>query len=85
MAAQPRIRVGLVGVGNWGRYGHLPALRLLPEYDIVAVSSRTLETASALAETFDIHTHSETSDNSQSIEKWIWSLCFLPRRNMRLS
>jgi predicted dehydrogenase len=49
-----KIRVGLVGVGNWGRYGHIPALKLLPEYEIVAVASRSLETASALAAQFEI-------------------------------
>jgi predicted dehydrogenase len=49
-----KIRVGLIGVGNWGRYGHIPALKLLPEYDIVAVASRSLETASMLAAQFEI-------------------------------
>lgn len=49
-----RIRVGLVGVGSWGRYGHIPALRLLPEYEIVAVSSRRPDTAAALALEFGI-------------------------------
>ncbi len=49
-----RIRVGLVGVGSWGRYGHIPALRLLPEYEIVAVSSRRPDTATALALEFGI-------------------------------
>jgi predicted dehydrogenase len=43
------IGVGLVGVGNWGRYGHIPALRLLPEYQIVAVSSRSAERAAQIA------------------------------------
>jgi len=33
-----KIRVGILGVGNWARYGHIPALRLLPQYEIVAVS-----------------------------------------------
>jgi predicted dehydrogenase len=54
MPEQKKIRVGLVGVGSWGRYGHIPALRLLPEYDIVAVASRSMDTASTLAKTFDI-------------------------------
>ena len=35
-----KIGVGLIGVGNWGRYGHIPVLRLLPNYEIVAVASR---------------------------------------------
>jgi predicted dehydrogenase len=48
------VRVGLVGVGNWARYGHIPALQLLPEYEIVAVSSRQRSTADEIAKTFDI-------------------------------
>ena len=54
MAEESKIRVGLVGVGNWARYGHIPALKLLPEYDIVAVSSRSLEKAEEIGRTFDI-------------------------------
>jgi predicted dehydrogenase len=54
MSKQKRIGVGLVGVGNWGRYGHIPALRLLPEYDIVAVSSRSRSTAQETANEFGI-------------------------------
>lgn len=49
-----RIGVGLVGVGNWGRYGHIPALRLLPEYEIVAVSSRSISKAKETATAFGI-------------------------------
>ena len=54
MSTNGKIRVGLVGVGSWGRYGHIPALRLLPEYEIVAVSSRSIKTASHLATEFGI-------------------------------
>ena len=54
MLKQKPIRVGLVGVGNWATYGHIPALRLLPEYEIVAVCSRSIEKATALAKQFDI-------------------------------
>lgn len=54
MAIKEKIRVGLVGVGSWGRYGHIPALRLLPEYEIVAVASRSLKTASKLATEYAI-------------------------------
>lgn len=49
-----KIRVGLVGVGSWGRYGHVPALRLLPGYEIVAVSSRRQQMAATLASEFGI-------------------------------
>lgn len=54
MPSREKIRVGLVGVGSWGRYGQIPALRLLPEYEIVAVSSRKQETAAKLAAQFGI-------------------------------
>jgi predicted dehydrogenase len=54
MADIGKIRVGLVGVGSWGRYGHIPALRLLPDYEIAAVASRSIETASELAKQFGI-------------------------------
>jgi predicted dehydrogenase len=47
-----KIRVGLVGVGNWGRYGHLPALQLLPEYQITAISSRREDNAVEMARQF---------------------------------
>jgi predicted dehydrogenase len=51
------IGVGLVGVGNWARYGHIPALRLLPEYEIVAVSSRSNERAAQVAAEYAIPHH----------------------------
>ena len=44
-----KIRVGLIGVGTWAEYGHLPSLKLLPEFELVAVYSRDQEKASALA------------------------------------
>lgn len=54
MSQQTKIRVGLVGVGNWARYGHIPALKLLPAYEIVAVSSRSAERANEIATQFEI-------------------------------
>jgi predicted dehydrogenase len=42
-----KIRTGIVGIGNWGRYGHIPVLELLPDFQIVAVSSRRQEYASS--------------------------------------
>ena len=60
MAGQSKIRVGLVGVGNWARYGHIPALKLLPEYEITAVSSRSLEKAREIGKTSNIpHTYGD--------------------------
>jgi predicted dehydrogenase len=44
-----KIRVGIVGVGNWAEYGHIPALTLLPQYEITAVFSRSQEKADAVA------------------------------------
>ena len=52
--SKDKVRVGIVGVGNWAKYGHIPALRLLPGYEITAVSSRRLETAQDIATAFGI-------------------------------
>lgn len=43
-----KIRVGVVGLGHWSEYGHLPSLKLLPEYELTAVYSRSQEKAAAL-------------------------------------
>ena len=53
-AGSARIRVGLVGVGNWAKHGHLRVLSLLPEYEIVAVQARRREAAEAAAREFSI-------------------------------
>lgn len=50
MTTSKKIRVGIVGVGNWAEYGHIPALKLLPQYEISAVFSRSQEKADAVAE-----------------------------------
>ena len=58
-----KIRVGLIGVGNWGRYGHIPVLRLLPNYEIVALSSRRKEYGGQLAKEFGIpHVFTEAAE-----------------------
>jgi len=58
-----KIGVGLIGVGNWGRYGHIPVLRLLPNYEIVAVASRRKEYGGQLAKEFGIpHVFTEAAD-----------------------
>ena len=49
-AIKPTIRVGIIGVGGWASYGHLPALLTLEHTQVVAVSSRTKEKAARLAE-----------------------------------
>jgi predicted dehydrogenase len=49
-----KIRVGIIGAGGWARYGHIPALRTLDAFEIVAVASRTKKTAESLAAEFEI-------------------------------
>jgi len=44
-----KIGVGIIGAGGWARYGHIPALRTLEEFELVAMSSRRQETADQLA------------------------------------
>jgi predicted dehydrogenase len=48
------IRVGLIGVGNWARHGHIRVLQLLPEYEVVAATSRTRTSAEAAAAQYGI-------------------------------
>ncbi len=43
-----KLRVGVVGLGHWSEYGHLPSLKLLPEYELTAVYSRSAEKAASL-------------------------------------
>jgi hypothetical protein len=33
MNANGKIRAGIIGIGNWGRYGHVPVLQLLPKFE----------------------------------------------------
>ena len=63
MPQQKPIRVGLVGVGNWATYGHIPALKLLPQYEIAAVCSRSIDKAMDVAGSFGIeHAVSRVAD-----------------------
>ncbi|MFQ5879172.1 MAG: Gfo/Idh/MocA family protein [Dehalococcoidia bacterium] len=53
--AEERIRVGLIGANvnyGWGVRAHVPALRALPEYELVAVCTTRRETAEASAQAF---------------------------------
>jgi predicted dehydrogenase len=44
------IGVGIIGAGGgWARYGHIPALRTLDQFKLVAISSRQQDTADQLA------------------------------------
>jgi predicted dehydrogenase len=54
MSTKNKIRIGIVGVGNWGRYGHIPSIQLLPEFEILAVASRRLENATEIAKEFGV-------------------------------
>jgi predicted dehydrogenase len=49
MNANQKIRVGIVGAGNWAEYGHIPSLKLLPQYAITAIYSRSQQKADAVA------------------------------------
>ena len=40
MKDQKKIRLGLIGVGNWALFAHVRVLRLLPEYEIVTIYSQ---------------------------------------------
>lgn len=49
-----KTRVGIVGAGGWAKYGHIPALKTLEEFEIVAVSNRKIATAEETAKQFQI-------------------------------
>jgi predicted dehydrogenase len=58
-----KIRVGIIGAGGWAKYGHIPALRTLDDFEVVAVSSRTKKTAESLAAEVEIpHTFDDLHD-----------------------
>jgi hypothetical protein len=44
-----KIRVGIIVAGGWAKYGHIPALQFLKEFEIAAVSSRKKELAEEYA------------------------------------
>jgi predicted dehydrogenase len=48
-SATKKIRVGIIGAGNFAGFGHIPALNQLPDYEVVAVQARRLEAAEKLA------------------------------------
>lgn len=53
-----KIRVGIIGASadpfQWGSTAHIPALRSLPQYEIVAVATTRDETATAAAAAHDV-------------------------------
>ena len=57
-----KIRVGIIGAGNWADYGHIPSMVLLPGYEVVAIQSRRKEAAEAAALKFGIRNIADTVD-----------------------
>ncbi|MER5668634.1 Gfo/Idh/MocA family protein [Streptomyces mirabilis] len=52
-----------MGAGGWASYGHIPALRTLPEFEVVSVSARRQESAQQAAEKFGIpHAYEDAHD-----------------------
>lgn len=49
-----KIRVGLIGVGNWAKHGHLRVLKLLPQYELTAVYSQRPGASSGIAEEYGV-------------------------------
>ncbi|MGP8434999.1 Gfo/Idh/MocA family protein [Paraburkholderia fungorum] len=48
------IRVGLIGVGNWAKHGHLRVLKLLPQYEITAVYSQRQSVSADIAREYGV-------------------------------
>lgn len=49
-----KIRVGIIGTGGWARYGHIPALQSLEDFEITALAGRNKETVEKYAAQFGI-------------------------------
>ncbi|MDM0106587.1 Gfo/Idh/MocA family oxidoreductase [Variovorax sp. J22R24] len=49
-----KIRVGIIGSGGWARYGHIPALQALEQFEIVALAGRNLTKVQGYAKQFSI-------------------------------
>lgn len=49
-----KIRVGIIGTGGWARYGHIPALQSLSDFEIVALAGRNKEKVEKYAAQFSI-------------------------------
>jgi predicted dehydrogenase len=60
--AHSPIRVGIIGVGNWARHGHLRVLNLLPQYHLQAVYSERRERAEVVASEYAISQIADTVD-----------------------
>jgi predicted dehydrogenase len=56
------IRVGIIGVGNWARHGHVRVLSLLPQYELTAIYSQRREAAITVAEKYAFKHVSDSVD-----------------------
>jgi predicted dehydrogenase len=66
-----KIRAGIVGIGNWGRYGHIPVLQFLPDFQIVAVSSRRKEAdAVKMHRLLDLISAASSTGTRQTVNFW---------------
>ncbi|MDT5069088.1 MAG: hypothetical protein QOK02_5243, partial [Mycobacterium sp.] len=48
--------MGIIGAGGWAKYGHMPALQSLDDFEITAVAARRRESAESAAAQFGIPT-----------------------------
>ena len=64
MSSKP-VRIGIIGGGGIVKTRHLPALRLIPEVEIVAVCNSSLESSKRFCEEF--------APEAEPMEKW-WEL-----------
>lgn len=49
-----KIRVGIIGTGGWARYGHIPALQALDNFEVAALAGRNKDKVENYANQFDI-------------------------------
>ena len=49
-----RIRVGIIGTGGWARYGHIPVLQALNDFEVVALAGRDKAKVQKYANEFGI-------------------------------
>lgn len=49
-----KIRTGIIGTGGWARYGHIPALQSLDDFEIVALAGRNKAKVEKYAAQFGI-------------------------------
>ena len=68
-----KVACGVIGAGWWGTTAHIPALKLHPHADLLAVQSRELEIAQKVASDFNVpHAHdwSKRSWKLPASQRW---------------